>query len=389
MVQDTRELNRAAVLAQLLRDRPTTRKEIAAATGISAPTLTRTVEQLIDQGVVLEVAEVVLNQRGRRPVLLDLNPERRIVAGVDLGASNTRLVLADLLGRPIRCQVTPTLQDATPEVLAAWLAETLRDMLGADLTRTHTVAVGLPGAVGNDGRTVSNAPNLPQVTDPAFLTRLQMAIPAAVTIDNDANMALLGERHFGAARSAPTSVMVTLGAGLGAAISIDGRILRGRTGVVGEFGQLPTATPGINLEHLVTGTGMVARAVKAGLALTSPGELFEPNLPTELTSLRADFDYGLLTVLTAATVACEPDIIVLGGRLATAIARDIPAYEDSLADRLGAAPRLLASELGEFAGAMGGVVAAAHAVYRDLGVLEEAFTDIPVGAPPELLLKYA
>ena len=101
------------------------------------------------------------------------------------------------------------------------------------------IALGLPGAVGEAGDQVSNAPNLPQIEDPAFLAGLRAALPAPIVIDNDANYALLGEQRFGAASAAPTAAMITLGAGLGSALAIGGRLLRGKHGLVGEFGQLP------------------------------------------------------------------------------------------------------------------------------------------------------
>ncbi|MGR0220851.1 ROK family protein [Agromyces sp. ZXT2-6] len=73
---------------------------------------------------------------------------------------------------------------------------------------------------------MSNAPNLPQVEEPGFLELVRAQSGRPVRADDDANLALLGEQHLGAARDAPTAVIITIGACLGAGIAIDGRILR-------------------------------------------------------------------------------------------------------------------------------------------------------------------
>ncbi|WP_400994781.1 ROK family transcriptional regulator [Agromyces sp. GXQ0307] len=384
MVNDTRQLNRMAVLTELLRIRPASRKQLAAASGISAATVTRAVEQLIAEGVVIEASELVSEQRGRRAVLLDIVADRTFVVGVDLGAASTRVVLADLVGAPIARSELPTPVDADAAELAAWLASTARDIAGERWDRVAGLRLGLPGAVGRDGSTISNAPNLPQVETPGFLDLVRDAADRPVGADNDANLALLGEQHFGAARTAPTAVMVTIGAGLGAGIAIDGRILRGARGVIGEFGQLPAGPLGTRLELMVTGPGIMRLAAEAGVHLDSPADLFATDASEPVRSLRAHFDQAMLIVLTAATVSCEPEVIVLGGGIAKSLARDLGRYETVLEHHLGAAPRLTASELGDFAGATGAVVAALHEVYRDMGIDERAFGDLPVAAadPP-------
>ncbi|MCK8607910.1 ROK family transcriptional regulator [Agromyces sp. C10] len=381
MVQDTRELNRTAVLTELLRIRPASRKQLAAASGISAATVTRAVEQLIAQDLVVEAAELVSVQRGRRAVLLDVVADRSLVVGVDLGASNTRVMLADMVGSPIERREIATPIEADATALADWLASVIDEIAGERRDRVESVYIGLPGAVGRDGSTISNAPNLPQLEEPGFLDSVRARSGRPVRADNDANLALLGEQHFGAARNAPTAVMVTIGAGLGAGLSIDGRILRGSHGVIGEFGQLPAGPLGTRLELMVTGPGIMRLASEAGVHLDSPADLFTPDASEPVRSLRAHFDQALLIVLTAATVSCEPEVIVLGGGIAKSLARDLARYEAMLEHHLGAAPRLTASELGDFAGATGAVVAALHEVYRGLGVDERAFGDLPVAVP--------
>lgn len=377
MVHDTRELNRSAVLSQLLRTRPASRKQIAHASGISPATVTRAVEQLIAEGIVREGSELVSEQRGRRAVLLDVVADRALVIGVDLGASSTRMLLADFAGSTRDRRRTPTPTGADGDTLAAWLVDRIRELAGSSLDRVGHVCIGVPGAVSADGRTITNAPNLTQVSGSEFLAHVEALLGIPVTADNDANLALLGEQRFGAAQGHPTSVMITIGAGLGAGIAIDGTLLRGANGIIGEFGQLPAGPLGTRLELLVTGPGLLRLAAEAGVAIASPTELFLADAPEPVQRLRSHFDHALQIVLTAAAVSCDPSVIVLGGGITDSLSPHLGRYESALRAQLGTDVRVAATALGEFGGALGGAVAALHRLYLEIGVDATALGEIP------------
>jgi glucokinase len=383
MVQDVRSLNRSAVLTELLRSRPVSRKEIAKETGISAATVTRAVEDLISDGIVAEGDDIVEERRGRRARAVDLVADRALVAGVDLGASSTRSIVTDLLGRPRLTDVRPTPTDLDPDRLAAWVATTLRTRCGGDWSLVSHVSVGVPGAVGSD-LLISNAPNLPQIEDPAFLSGLRERLGVRFEVDNDANYALLGEQRFGAARHTPTAAMLTLGTGLGAALAVDGQLLRGRHGLVGEFGQLPVGPLGTRLEHMVTGPGILRGAAEANVSIGSPADLFDSNGSPAIRALRSQFDQALLIVLTAITVSCEPVTIVVGGGISKSLEGALPGYEDSLRRMLRHAPKLVTAGLGDFSGTVGACVASLHAAYRSIGVESDALTELPASPTLDL-----
>lgn len=384
MVQDIRELNRNAVLTELVTRRPTTRKQIAEATGISAATVSRAIDQLIVDGIVCEVSEVVVGNRGRRAILLDLVSDTRLVIGIDLGASNTRMIVSDLLASPRAAIEFPTPTNLAADELALSLAEQAKAALGGEWAAVAAVSLGLPGAVNQLERSVSNAPNLKQVEDPEFLAACELAFGLPVHADNDANLALLGELRFGAARHTPYAAMLSLGAGLGVGIAIDGAVLRGRHGLVGEFGQIPVGPRGERLESFTTGPGLLSRAAAAGVSLEAPAQLFDESGNATASAardarnaLRADFDRALVTVLTAIAVSSEPETIVLGGGIAKSLTGRLAEYQASLERTLRIAPSLTPVELGDFSGAAGGVVAALHSVYLDLGVEASALSGLP------------
>jgi len=370
-----RDHSRVAVLADLLTERPTSRRDIADRTSLSAATVSRVVEGLLSDGIVREIAEEVTDSRGRRAVLIDLVAERTHTVGIDLGALTTRIALGDAVGEPVAYASHATPGDLPAGELAHWLLARMRELADTTGVEPATLAVGVPGAVSSD-RSVSNAPNLPQVEDPDFVAELETGFGAPVDLDNDVNLALLGEQRSGAARGKPSAAMLSIGAGLGAALAIDGRILRGRHGLVGEFGQLPIGPFGARLEHMVTGPGILRRAQEAGTPLSTPQELFDGS--ARVAGLRAQFDAALGIVLTAIAVSSEPEIIVLGGGIAASIADSIPRYRDELAASLRVAPELRLAELGDRSGAIGAMIAALRtSCTRELGLPPTALDDFP------------
>ncbi len=376
-MQSTRAMNRSAVLAEVLRSAPASRKQVAEATGISSATVTRAVDQLIAEGVLREGSEIVSENRGRRAVLLDLVADRSYVLGIDLGASNTRFVLADLIASPVLACEVRTPSDLDADALAAWLAGEVRAACGNEWPIVGAICLGLPGAVSRIDRAVSNATHLPQVEGHGFLKAFEAAVGVTVLTDNDANLALLGEQRFGAARISPTAAMLTLGTGLGAGLAIEGTVLKGDHGLVGEFGQLPVGPLGARLEHMVTGPGILQQAAEAGLPLGTPAELFVENATGHLHALRAQFDHALMIVLTAISVSCEPETIVLGGGIAKSLTTSLGRYQASLERNLHISPALVPAVLGDFSGAVGAVVESLHALYAGLGIEQQFLAELP------------
>jgi len=372
-----RESTRGRVLSALLRSRPASRKQLAEATDISAATVSRTIDQLIVDGFVVEGSALVEERRGRRQVLLDVVADKSFALGIDMGASRTRCVLVDLTASPVSSIDLPNPVHLTSSELAVWIGSLARHTSGAEWPHVGAVALGLPGAVSREHGTVSNAPNLPQIETPGFFNACAKELGRPVVFDNDANYALLGEQHFGAASGLANAAMVTLGAGLGVGLSVDGRIVQGTRGLVGEFGQLPVGPGGARLETLVTGPGILRRAEEAGLDLQEPADLFRHSVSPMAGALRMDFDRALVVALAAVSVACDPDVIVIGGGIAKSLRGSLDFYQQELTSTLHMAPSLVATALGDFAGAAGAAVGALHLIYADFEVSDRDMVGLP------------
>ncbi|GCD94643.1 ROK family transcriptional regulator [Embleya hyalina] len=381
---DARWANRSSLLAVLLAGGRHSRAGLTQQTGLSAATVSRVVEGLLDEGLVREGAVLQTGRRGRQGVVIEVAAERGVAVGVDLGGTTCRFLATDLLGRSPRYHEEPTPRHLAADHLADWLAERVRALYaaaGAAAARPDAAApdvlragvIGLPGAVAADGLGVRGATNLPQIEGDLFTRRLRRALEGTVAFGNDADLALEGELRHGAARTAETAVMFTVGAGFGAGVAVDRHIRGGPTGLVGEFGFLPVDSDDHTVEELVGAEGLMRAAREAGLDVATAADVFTATAPAARAVVER-FERALGIALTAVTIAYEPELVVLGGRVSASIDTAMTTrLRERVRRRLPACPELVHSELADLAGALG-------AVSRGLTALRGRFDVAPDAA---------
>ncbi|MFI6580929.1 ROK family transcriptional regulator [Embleya sp. NPDC050493] len=354
---DARWANRSSLLAVLLAGGQHSRAGLTQQTGLSAATVSRVVEGLLDEGLVREGAALQTGRRGRQGVVIEVAAERGVAVGVDLGGTTCRFLATDLLGHAPRYREEPTPRHLAADDLADWLAERVRalyaDSAAPDVLRAGVI--GLPGAVAADGLGVRGATNLPQIEGDLFTRRVRRALEGTVAFGNDADLALEGELRHGAARTVDTAVMFTVGAGFGAGVAVDRHMRGGPTGLVGEFGFLPVDSEDRTVEELVGAEGLMRAAREAGLDVATAADLFVDSSPAARAVIDR-FERALGVALIAVTIAYEPELVVLGGRVSASIdAAMTTRLRERVRRRLPACPELVHSELADLAGALGAV----------------------------------
>jgi glucokinase len=215
-----------------------TRAELIQATGLSAPTVGSLTSHLISTGVITDLGTAP-SRGGRRPALMEFNARHGFIAGIDLGPTRTRLVVADLRGQPVAREIIATPSDVSPDVMLGRIAAALRSLMaeaGVPADRLVVTVAGTPGAVDLDTGVVGFAPNLPGWTQVPMQRILQQELQTSVLIENDVNLALLGEHWQGAARGHDTCAFIFVGTGIGCAILIDGTLHHGHRYMAGEIG---------------------------------------------------------------------------------------------------------------------------------------------------------
>ncbi|HKU59391.1 MAG TPA: ROK family transcriptional regulator [Gaiellaceae bacterium] len=231
-----KRLNEEAVLHAIRAAAPISRAQISRRSGISKPTVSTALQSLLNAGLVRETPATPGGPH-YGAVYFEPVDEAALVFGVDLGARFLRGVLGDLAGR-IRARQDVQLDVADADraldaivTLRATLAET------ADLAASlaEETVVGVPGVVEQADGTVRLALNVAGLDGRRFGGELRERLGGRVTVENDVNLAALGEGSLGVARGSEDFVFLSVGTGLGAGLVVRGDLQRGHHGAAGEL----------------------------------------------------------------------------------------------------------------------------------------------------------
>jgi predicted NBD/HSP70 family sugar kinase len=231
-----KRLNEQTVLDLVRNLAPVSRAEISRRAGISKPTVSLALRSLVEAGLVRESAEAPSGP-SYGAVYFEPVPEAALVLGLDLGARFLRGAICDLTGT-IRARQDVELRGADAERALAAVDE-LRDALvsatGLPGELIHGVVVGVPGVTGAADGTLQLAANVPGLEGRPFEAELEERLGLPITLENDINLAALGERELGVARGVDDFVFLSVGTGMGAGIVLRGELHTGRHGFAGEI----------------------------------------------------------------------------------------------------------------------------------------------------------
>jgi predicted NBD/HSP70 family sugar kinase len=231
-----RSLNERTVLETIRDGSPISRAEIARRSGISKPTVSLALQSLVEADLVRESAERP-DGPGYGAVYFEPVAEAAVVLGLDLGARFVRGAVCDLAGN---VRARQDIELGVAEVAGAVEAiERLRTSLlgssGLDPDRVDGVVVGVPGVVETETGVLRLAENVAGLEGRAFAEELSSALGLSVKLENDINLAALGEQWQGVARGVDDFVFLSVGTGMGAGLVLRGELHRGRHGAAGEI----------------------------------------------------------------------------------------------------------------------------------------------------------
>ena len=324
-------------LRLIWKEQRISRAEISRRTGLSRSTVSETVDTLIQTGLIAEVG-VAPSNGGRPPVVIEFRDDACAILGVDMGAAHVAVALTDLRGRVLVWERRGHPVRTDPEgtrALISGLCETCLANWPPGARRLVGIGVAVPSPVDP-----AHPDRLSEVVLPAWQGSLGLDVltkryGVPVMVDNDANLAALGERWWGAGREVEDFAYIKVATGVGLGHVIKGQIYRGATGVAGEIGHLaidPNGLPcvcGLKgcLATLVGAPALVARA--RALLADHPESLLagtEPTLVSIEDAALAGDPLALALVREAAehlgiAVAgllnlMNPAMVVLGGGLA-------------------------------------------------------------------------
>jgi N-acetylglucosamine repressor len=242
----SREINRSIVLNLVRAHQPISRADLARAMDVRRGAVSLIVNDLLHDGLIFEGAtgETV---RGRKPTFLYIDSRRRAVVAADIRASETFVMLADLLGKPMTGAIGfPTLRD--PKALVDALSVRIKRLLAdhPEVDACEGIGVVVPGMVEHSTMRVLHAPTLGWRN-----VNLREALSAAtglpVQIENSGRACALAQAwamRDDLAGTAGDLVFISISDGVGVGVMIHGEVLRGRHNIAGEFGHMPLSLDG-------------------------------------------------------------------------------------------------------------------------------------------------
>jgi predicted NBD/HSP70 family sugar kinase len=361
-----RTLNQGALMQKLREHGPLSRAQLARDTGMSKPTVSQALAELEAAGLVRPVGPAAPS-RGRTAILYEPDPTAGYVLGIDIGRAWIRVAVADLAGSILARRDCPNRSRTAGALvrLVAREARTTVKQAGIGWKRVVHTVVGSPGVFDPATGRLWHAPNLPDWSKPGLAGELRNALTPSTTIDNDANLAAVGERDFGRGRDARSFVYVELGTGVGAGIVIDGELYRGARGAAGEVGYIPSAgsdrpshSERGRLEEATSAAAVVAAAARAGMrGAGSAKEVFDAaregsQAALDAVALEADQIASLLATIGA---VLDPEFIVIGGGIGGSVDLLRPLLEERLGELTPLVTRIEESELGQDAIVLGAI----------------------------------
>jgi len=327
-------------------------RTLGRAVGIPASTLANMIRTLVRRGLV------VLSEDRKK---VGVNPRYGYVVGIDLGASHLHFALADFRGEILKDSTIKIRPEDGPKKMIGQIKEGIGALAAAPLSaggrdsntkaaghprgsvgpalrlgRLRAISIGVPSAVDTVQGVVGWANNLPGWTNVHLGRELERAFRVPIFLENDANMAAIGEHWRGVAKGVRNFVFVALGTGIGSGILIDGKIYAGRTGWAGELFRMNVEWQRWDeefpdtgyFESYVAGLGIAAEGRKA-LGAPPPGDaglreerdaffVFQahregnPKATEVLERIFTILGVGMANVVAV----LEPDLIVFGGGIA-------------------------------------------------------------------------
>ncbi|MFB6724797.1 ROK family protein [Kribbella sp. NPDC056345] len=322
-----REANRARVLGVVRQHGPLTQVEIAAASGLSAATVSNMVREL-DQAGMVGLSRSIRN--GRRAVLVSLASGGGLLAGVAFGERDVRVAIANESREILAQQLMPLQADHAAddgmERVARLLAD-LAETVSSGVEEIAAIGFGLPTPVDSVSHQAGSDAVLPGWRGVNVAEEMTGYLRAPVALDNTANLAALGELRSGALQGVRNGCYLKFSYGVGAGIVLNGDVFRGSAGTAGEIGHVTIDENGPicrcgNRGCLDTFVG--SRALISSLAASHGPlrlkDIVQRALAGDLGCRRVIEDAGRRVGVAVAGLVnlLNPEVIVVGGLLAEA-----------------------------------------------------------------------
>jgi glucokinase len=374
----------ALTILKLLREAGScSRADLVRASGMSAPTVTNVVADLLAANLIKPLGEGE-SSGGRPPDIIRFKAERGCILGVQISAVAVSFLLTDLSGEELdTAQVALAGRKTTPEAICSLVGEEIRRLLKKQKKAREqllAMVVGVPAITNVEEGIVLSVSTLEAWRSVPLRRLLSKHVDCLVIIENDTNLSALGERLRGSARAEQTFILIDIGANVSAGIVLDGKLHHGAQWSAGEIAYLrlpsvrrkqPSLYEFGELESVITGPGIL-KAWKEAIAKARPdspptqmsanGVLDLAQAGDAAASKVILYRAGIVAdVIVNLALVLNPGLIVLGGEVGRHAAL-LGFVKKELQHCEFAIPRIAAASLGEFAVLWGAIAVALEAI---------------------------
>ncbi len=234
-------LSRSIILDEIRKAGLISRVEIAEHTGQSRSLVTNITADLIRETLIIEKETMVSKSRGRRRVLLGLNPNAVYVAGVKVSELQVSFAVTDFQADVKSSLVVPVRTGERPvEFLADVIEEGLRHCVKAarlDIPDISGIGIGIPGFI-DSATGICHWTPLYENCETSLRDLIKERFDIPTYIENDANAVTVAEQWFGLGKGVDDFIVVTIEKGVGMGIVLGGRLYTGVRGIAAEFGHM-------------------------------------------------------------------------------------------------------------------------------------------------------
>ncbi len=376
--------NKKMVLQCVRFYQPISRAEISEKLNISKPTVSLLVDELVRENWIHEKGNgESSSQGGRRPIHLYFNENAAYVIGTDIGGTKVRIMISDLNGKII-CSTNFITKKYLESGLVKQIYKEVQELIlmsQLDPNLILGMGIGVPGITESASGVIVEAPSLNWVRYP-LLMEAEQYFSYPVYVDNDVNVAVLGEQWLGNAKNKENVLFIAVGTGIGSGIIIQNQLYRGFSNAAGEFGYIVTDKNDMKNEfkptfhrygylESVAGGKAIGEKITKLILQNKDHPMYKEAMNSEITGEQAfslakagdeiaqtvvdeAIEHLAYGIINAATLL-NPEIIILDGGVMKSFDYILPKLRLIVQRYLPSSVELQMSQLGENAGVLGAI----------------------------------
>ncbi len=250
-----KENNQQLIIDTLVKNGATSRAELAKILKLSAPSVSKNINDLIERKILIEIGEGD-SIGGRRPILVQFNFNYGYIIGVDMSGQDLKIALANLSSEIVELRTIDIANINIGKKILDIIAENIFDIFNKNNLKTEkllAIAIGFPGIIEDNGRILALPMWLYLWEDLNIKEELRKTFNVEIIFKNDMNLAALGESVYGVGKVYKNLVFVSIDIGVGAGIILNNTLYEGNRLAAGEVGYFALNIDDVNYNHQSVG----------------------------------------------------------------------------------------------------------------------------------------